>query len=149
MKKRQSGFQEQPVPENGSERQKPAIIPPAEPKKGLLRAFISLRHRNFRLYWFGQMISLVGTSMQMIGQAWLVLQLTHSAWQLGVVGALEAFPILFFSLFAGVFADRWPKRRVMLATQTAAMIQAFVLWLLIVTGAIQIWHLYILALLLG
>ncbi len=95
------------------------------------------------------MISLVGTSMQMIGQAWLVLQLTHSAWQLGVVGALEAFPILFFSLFAGVFADRWPKRRVMLATQTAAMIQAFVLWLLIVTGAIQIWHLYILALLLG
>ncbi len=124
-------------------------MPPEQTKKGLLRAFTSLRHRNFRLYWFGQMFSLMGTSMQMIGQAWLVLQLTHSAWQLGVVGALEAFPILFFSLFAGVFADRWPKRRVMLATQTAAMIQAFVLWLLIVTGTIQIWHLYILALLLG
>jgi len=113
------------------------------------RAFISLRQRNFRLFWFGQMISLIGTWMQSIGQAWLVLELTHSAWQLGLVGALQALPILLFSLFAGVFADRWPKRHILLLTQSAAMIQAFLLWALIVTGTVQLWHIYVLAVLLG
>jgi MFS family permease len=95
------------------------------------------------------MISLMGTSMQSIGQVWLVLELTHSGWQLGLVGALQALPILLFSIFAGVFADRWPKRRVLLVTQLAAIIQAFLLWILIATGTIQLWHLYVLALLLG
>lgn len=91
----------------------------------------------------------MGTMMQSIGQVWLVLQLTHSAWQLGLVGALQALPILLFSLFGGVFVDRWPKRRVLLFTQAAAMLQALLLWGLIVTGALQLWHLYVLALLLG
>ncbi|HET8853898.1 MAG TPA: MFS transporter, partial [Ktedonobacteraceae bacterium] len=100
-------------------------------------------------FWFGQMISLIGSYMQSIGQAWLVLELTHSPWQLGLVGALQAVPILLFSLFAGVFADRWPKRRVLLVTQSAAMIQAFLLWALIATGTVQLWHLYVLAMLLG
>ncbi len=127
----------------------PAIILPQQPEKGLLRAITSLRQRNFRLYWCGQMISLIGTYMQSIGQAWLVLELTHSAWQLGLVGALQAVPILLFSIFGGVFADRWPKRRVLLVTQAAAMIQALLLWALIATGAIHLWHLYVLALLLG
>jgi MFS family permease len=113
------------------------------------RTFSSLSQRNFRLFWFGQSISLVGSGMQSVGQAWLVLQLTHSAWQLGLVGALQALPILLFTLFGGVFADRWPKRRVLLVTQTAAMLQALALWALIVSGAIQLWHLYLLALLLG
>jgi MFS family permease len=116
----------------------------------LIQAFTSLRHRNYRLYWFGQMISLLGTYMQAIGLAWLVLELTHNnAWQLGLVGALQAVPILLFSIFAGVFADRWPKRRVLLVTQTAAMVQAFLLWVLVVTGTVQLWHLYVLELLLG
>ncbi len=127
----------------------PAIILPQQPEKGLLRAITSLRQRNFRLYWFGQMISLMGTYMQSIGQTWLVLELTHSAWQLGLVGALQAVPILLFSIFGGVFADRWPKRRVLLVTQAAAMIQALLLWALIATGTLQLWHLYVLALLLG
>ena len=127
----------------------PAIITPKLPEKGLLRAFTSLRQRNYRLYWFGQMISLMGTTMQTIGQAWLVLVLTRSAWQLGLVGALQALPILLFSLFGGVFADRWPKRRVLLLTQAVSMIQALLLWVLIATGTIQLWHLYILAMLLG
>ncbi|GCE21906.1 MFS transporter [Dictyobacter kobayashii] len=113
------------------------------------RAFTSLRHRNFRLYWFGQMVSLLGSVMQSIGQVWLVLELTHSGWQLGLVGALQALPILFFSIFGGVFADRWPKRQVLLVTQAASMLQAFLLWALIVTGILQIWHLYVLALLVG
>jgi len=141
--------QGEPVSESVWERETPAIIPPRSAQKGLLRAFISLRQRNFRLFWFGQMISLIGTSMQSIGQAWLVLELTHSAWQLGLVGALQALPILLFSIFAGVFADRWSKRRVLLLTQSAAMIQALLLWTLIATGTAQLWHLYVLAMLLG
>jgi MFS family permease len=119
------------------------------PGKGLLRAFTSLRQRNFRLFWFGQMISLIGSWMQTIGQAWLVLELTHSAWQLGVVGALQFLPVLLFSILGGVFADRWPKRRVLLVTQSADMLQALLLWALIATGTIQLWHIYILAMLLG
>jgi MFS family permease len=127
----------------------PVIITPQQPRKGLQRAFSSFRHRNYRLYWFGQMISLMGTYMQTIGQVWLVLNLTHSAWQLGLVGALQSLPILLFSIFGGVLADRWPKRRVLLVTQAAAMIQALLLWALIATGTIQLWHLYVLAMLLG
>lgn len=95
------------------------------------------------------MISLIGTWMQIIGQSWLVLELSHSAVQIGLVGALQALPVLLFSLLGGVFADRWPKRRVLLSTQSAAMIQAFILWALIVTGNVQLWQLYVLALLLG
>src|SRR5437588_5109273 len=87
--------------------------------------------------------------MQSIGQVWLVLELTHSAWQLGLVGALQALPVLFFSLVGGVYADRWPKRRVLLVTQAAAMIQALLLWALIATGTVQLWHVYVLAPLLG
>ena len=91
----------------------------------------------------------MGTYMQSIGQAWLVLELTHSGWQLGLVGALQSLPVLFFSIFGGVFADRWPKRRVLLVTQAAAMIQALLLWALIATGTVQLWHVYVLAPLLG
>lgn len=119
------------------------------PGKSWLRAFSALRQRNFRFFWSGQVISLMGTSMQSIGQAWLVLELTHSPWQLGLVGALQALPVLLFSIFGGVFADRWPKRRVLLFTQATAMLQASLLYALVATGSIQLWHLYLLALLLG
>jgi len=151
MKRHSPRAQGQPEPSSvsDSERETPAIILAQQPKKGLLRAFTSLRQRNFRLFWFGQMISLMGTMMQIIGQAWLVLELTHNAWQLGLVGALQALPVLLFSIFGGVFADRWPKRRVLLVTQAAAMIQALLLWGLIATGTIQLWHIYVLAMLLG
>src|SRR6202165_3796618 len=115
----------------------------------LLRTCIALRHRNFRLFWFGQMISLIGTWMQSIGQAWLVLELTHSAWLLGIVGALQFLPVMFLSLFGGVLADRLPKRKGLLFTQTSAMIQATILWALVATGHVQIWHVLVLASLLG
>ena len=149
MKRRPPRSQGQAVPESVPEREMPAIILPTPPGTGLLRALTSLRQRNFRLYWYGQMISLMGSGMQSIGQVWLVLELTHSAWQLGLVGALQALPVLLFSLVGGVYADRWPKRRVLLVTQAAAMIQALLLWALIATGTVQLWHLYVLALLLG
>ncbi len=124
-------------------------IPAQSLSKSPLRAFASLRQRNFRLYWFGQLISLLGTWMQGIGQVWLVLQLTHNPVLLGLVGALQYLPVLLFSLFTGVFADRWPKRRILLVTQTVAMLQSLALWLLVLTGTVQLWHIYILALVLG
>src|SRR2546421_6796157 len=117
--------------------------------RGLQRAFVALRHRNFRLFWFGQLISLIGTWMQTIGQAWLVLELTHSAWLLGVVGALQFLPVMLLSLFGGVLADRLPKRTVLLFTQSSAMLQAFVLWALVATGQVHLWHVLVLASLLG
>ena len=125
------------------------IATPPAPPRGPMRALSALRQRNFRLFWFGQMISVTGTYMQVIGQAWLTLELTHSALQLGVVGALQYLGVLLFSLFGGVFADRWPKRRILLVTQTLAMLQAGALWALIASHTIQLWHLYALALLLG
>jgi MFS family permease len=109
----------------------------------------SLRQRNFRLFWFGQIVSLTGSYMQSIGEVWLVLELTHSPFQLGLVGALQALPVLLFALVGGVLADRWPKQRVLLWTRLAAMIQALALWALIATGTVQLWHVYVLALLLG
>ncbi|MBA2678659.1 MAG: MFS transporter, partial [Ktedonobacteraceae bacterium] len=117
--------------------------------KGPLRAFSALRHRNFRLFWCGQLISLIGTWMQTTGLAWLVLQLTHSAWLLGIVGALQFLPVLFLALFGGVLADRLPKRRVLLFTQSSAMLQAIILWTLVATGTVQIWHVFVLAFMLG
>ena len=128
------------------------IVPQLENQqqvKGLLRTFVALRHRNFRLFWFGQLISLIGTWMQSIGQAWLVLELTHSAWLLGVVGALQFLPVMLLSLFGGVLADRLPKRRVLLFTQSFAMLQAAVLWILVASGHIQVWEVLVLASLLG
>jgi MFS family permease len=132
-----------------AERETPAVTALQRRERGLLRAFTSLRQRNFRLFWSGQVISLVGTRMQSIGQAWLVLELTHSAWQLGLVGALQAVPVLLFSLFGGVVADRWPKRRILLAIEVASMLQALLLWALKASSTIQLWHVYVLALLLG
>ncbi|HZR39994.1 MAG TPA: MFS transporter [Ktedonobacteraceae bacterium] len=116
---------------------------------GFLRAFSALRHRNFRLFWCGQLISLIGTWMQSIGQAWLVLQLTHSALLLGVVGALQFIPVMLFALFGGVLADRLPKRRVLMFTQSFAALQAAILWILVLTGTVQLWHVLVLALMLG
>lgn len=122
---------------------------PQQQSSGLWRAFVALRHRNFRLFWCGQMISLIGTWMQTTAQAWLVLELTHSAWQLGLVGAIQFLPILLFSIFGGVFADRWPKRSVLLCTQSAALLQAALLWILVASGHVQIWEIYAMALVLG
>src|SRR5712692_8809039 len=127
----------------------PHVVNEQQQVKGLLRTFIALRHRNFRIFWFGQLISLIGTWMQTTAQAWLVLQLTHSAWLLGVVGALQFLPVMFLSLFGGVLADRLPKRTVLRFTQSFATLQAFVLWILVATGEVRLWHVLVLASLLG
>lgn len=136
-------------PSNTREQETHAVFTPKPIQKSLRRAFASLQQRNYRLFYFGQLISLAGTAMQIAGQAWLVLELTRSAWQLGLVGALQALPILCFALVSGIFVDRWPRRRVLLITQIAAMIQALFLWVLIVSNLIQIWQVYVLAAALG
>lgn len=112
-------------------------------------SFHALRHRNFRVFWLGQCISLIGTWMQNIGQAWLVLQLTHSAFKLGVIVALQFAPMLFFSLFAGVYIDRFAKRKIIIFSQFIMMLLAFTLALLDWTGLIRYWHIVILATALG
>src|SRR4051812_6902396 len=101
--------QEPAVPEIASRQEQtaPVTVAPEQQAKGLLRAFLALRHRNYRLFCFGQLVSLIGTWMQTTGQAWLVLELTHSGWQLGLVGALQFLPVMLFAIFGGVFADRW------------------------------------------
>ncbi len=115
----------------------------------LKETFPALHHHNFRLFWSGQLISLIGTWMQTTGQDWLVLQLTHSAWILGIVGALQFLPIMLFSLFGGVLADRFPKRKLLLFTQSFAALQATIMLVLVFTGLIQLWHIFVLAALLG
>ncbi len=111
--------------------------------------FRSLRHRNFRLFFSGQLVSLIGTWMQNVGQAWLVLDLTHSSFKLGVVSALQFLPMLFLSFFAGPFIDYFSKRRIIIFTQTALMLLAFILTLLDFFGVVRYWHIVILATLLG
>jgi MFS family permease len=111
--------------------------------------FRSLRHRNFRLFFSGQLVSLTGTWMQNVGQAWLVLEMTHSSFKLGVVSALQFAPMLFLSFFAGPLVDYFSKRKIIIVTQTILMLLAFTLAILDFTGVVQYWHVVILATLLG
>ncbi len=111
--------------------------------------FRSLRHRNFRLFFSGQLISLIGTWMQNVGQAWLVLELTHSSLKLGIVSALQFAPMLFLSLPAGAFIDYFDKRKIIIGTQALMMLLAFTLAALDWSGAVRYWHVVILATLLG
>ncbi len=112
-------------------------------------AFPALAYRNFRLFWFGQCISLIGTWMQTTAQQWLVYTLTKSAFLLGLLGVAQFGPMLCLSLVAGVFIDRYPKKNMILFTQTFLMIQAFALGVLICSGHIVYWEVLVLAALQG
>lgn len=115
----------------------------------LPRALFSLRHRNFRLYWFGQIVSLSGTWMQTTAQSWLVYQLTLSPFTLGILSFANQIPTLLLTVFAGVILDRVNKRRYLIFTQTLAMIQAFLLAGLVLSGQVQAWQVIVLASILG
>jgi MFS family permease len=105
----------------------------------------ALGHRDFRLFWCGQLVSLVGTWMQSVGQSWLVLELTDSPFRLGLIGALQFGPVLLFSFVAGAVSDRVRKRRLLLGTQAALMLQALALAALAGSGHVQFWHVAVLA----
>jgi MFS family permease len=126
-----------------------AGAPEAAEASRVSQTFRAFRHRNYRLFYTGQAISLSGTWMQTIGQSWLVLQITDSKEALGLVTMLQFLPITIFVLFAGVMADRLPKRDVILATRLLAMAQSVLLAVLVATNQVELWHVYVLALVLG
>ena len=116
---------------------------------GLRATFRALKHRNFKLFFSGQIISLVGTWMQTVAEAWLIYRLTGSGALLGLLGFVGQMPIFVFSPVAGLVADRWPRRNVVIATQTSSMTLAFTLATLTLTHHILVWEIITLATLLG
>jgi predicted MFS family arabinose efflux permease len=108
-----------------------------------------LRHRDYRLFFFGQLVSLVGTWMQNVGQAWLVYQLTHKASMLGLVSFAGFAPAFFLSFLGGMAADRWDARRIVIFTQAGMLVQAGLLAALTLTGHVRIWEVLVLSAVLG
>lgn len=109
----------------------------------------ALAHRNFRLFFIGQGISLVGTWMQNVGEGWLILTLTNSPFYVGLTAALSSLGVLLFSLYAGVVADRVDKRRVIVSMQVAFMLEAFTVSILVWTHVVAVWQVLLLATVLG
>lgn len=116
---------------------------------GVQATFSSFSVRNYRIFTTGQLISLTGTWMQVVGQDWLVLSLGGHGVALGVITALQFLPIIVMGMYGGMIADRYPKRSILLCTATAAGLLASVLFVLVATGVAQLWMVGILALLLG
>jgi MFS family permease len=111
--------------------------------------FRTLRYRNYRLFFAGQGVSLVGTWMQQVALSWLIYRLTDSVFLLGIVGFAGQFPTFVLSPFAGVLSDRWNRHRTLVLTQTLSMVQALTLAALVLTGAVAVWHIILLSLFVG
>jgi len=122
---------------------------PLPPLKGVAATYRSLHNRNFRLYFGGQSISLIGTWMQRVAVSWLTYRLTRSAFLLGLVGFAGQIPIFLLTPFAGVLVDRWDRHRILVVTQILSLIQALTLAFLVLTNTIAIWHVILLSILLG
>jgi MFS family permease len=127
----------------------PRPLPLRAAMGGLKRGFAALGVRNYRLYWSGQVVSLIGTWMQMVSLPWLVLALGGSPIQLGLVALLQFGPALLLAPFGGVVADRIDKRHALMATQVGASAQALILVVLTATGVVEIWMVMTMALWLG
>jgi len=111
--------------------------------------FIALKQKNFRYFWIGMCVSTIGTWMQNIAQPWLAYSLTKSPLLLSLIGALQFTPMLLFSLFAGVFIDKYPKKKILIFTQSASLVITLILAILVLTGNIQYWHILVMATALG
>ena len=111
--------------------------------------FRALKYRNFRIFFFGQSISLIGTWMQYVAMSWLVYRMTNSVFMLGVVGFASQIPAFILSPFTGVLADRHNRHKILLFTQTLALLQALILAILTMTGNIQVWHIIVMGIFLG
>src|SRR5580658_6311189 len=135
-----------PIQENGS-----VTATEATPERGSRWqvAWRALRHRNFQLFFSGQLISLIGTWMQSVAQSWLVYRLTGSALLLGSVGFASQVPVFLFAPLGGIAADRINRRHIVIATQVASMLLASVLAALTLLNRVQVWHIFALAALLG
>ncbi|MCL5071362.1 MAG: MFS transporter [Actinobacteria bacterium] len=117
--------------------------------KKIFKVFPALANRNYQFYFTGQLVSLIGTWLQIVAQGWLVLKLTNSAFLIGLVAAVAMLPTLLFSLFGGVIVDRFPKKKILIFTQISSMILAFSLGFLTVINIITLWEIIVLAFLLG
>lgn len=115
----------------------------------IFSAFPALKSRNYLLYFVGQLLSLIGTWLQIVAEGWLVFQLSHSAFYVGLDAAMATIPTLFLSLYGGVIVDKFPKRKIIIFTQSASMILAFILGLLTIFKIIHVWQIIFLAFLLG
>jgi MFS family permease len=127
----------------------PRSLPLRTALAGLRRGFDALGVRNYRLYWLGQVVSLIGTWMQQVSLPWLVLALGGSPIQLGFVAVLQFGPAMVLAPFGGVLADRIDKRHALIATQIGAASQALILFILTATGVVEIWMVMVMALALG
>ena len=127
----------------------PAEQSPTTLKEKVLSAFPAFRSRNFRLYFIGQIVSMIGTWLQMVAQGWLVLEMTGSAFWVGVTAAASSLPTLFLSLIGGVIVDRYNRKTILLWTQSASMALALVLGIVTLTGTVTLAVILVLAFLLG
>jgi len=127
----------------------PATPPHGRPRRAWPRSLAALEVRDYRLYLSSQMVATTGLWMQRIAQDWLVLQLTGSVTAVGIAVALQFLPVLMFGLWGGVLADRYPKRTILIITQSVAAAMALTLGTLALTGAVQTWHVYLVATALG
>jgi len=118
-------------------------------RPGLITLLRALNHRNYRLYFGGQAVSLIGTWMQQVAMSWLVYRLTNSTMLLGVVGFAAQLPIFLFASLAGVFADRHNRHRILIVTQFSSMLQGLALAVLTLSGVIHVWHIIFLSIVLG
>lgn len=118
-------------------------------KLHLTKIFPALRHTNYRFYFTGQLISLIGTWLQTVAQGWLVYDLTKSAFLVGLVGAVQFLPIFIFGIIGGVIADKFNRRKLLITTQASAMVLALILGVLTLSGFINIWVIGVLAFCLG
>ncbi len=116
---------------------------------GISSALRALRHHNFQLFFSGQLVSLIGTWMQSVAQAWLVYRITGSSLRLGAVGFASQIPVFLFAPLGGIVADRFHRHRVIIGTQISSMILAGILAALTLSGKVQVWHIFVLAALLG
>ena len=120
-----------------------------EVKNKFNNPFIALKHNNFRYYWIGMCVSLIGTWMQNIAQPWLAYTLTNSPFLLSLIGIAQFTPMLIFALFAGVFVDKFSKKKILLFTQSASLVITLILAILVWTGKIEYWHILLMSTLLG
>ena len=118
-------------------------------RNGLKQTFRALRHRNFRLFIFGQVISLIGTWMQNVAQAWLVYRLTHSELLLGTVWFCTQIPVFALGSLGGLASDRYSRWKLVILTQVLSLLQALGLALLTISGRVQVWHVMAFAVMLG
>ena len=114
-----------------------------------VRGLSAFHHRNYRLFFGGQLISMIGTWMTTVAQSWLILQLTGNPFDLGLVTVAQFGPVLALGLFGGLIADGLPKRRTLYVTQTVAMVVSFLLFALAATNTVQVWHVFLLATVMG